>query len=148
MNDTTNTAAAATTGKGIYINGKEQVIELLQYLSNEEREKLLRNIRLRNPQMAIELSEQSFSFESLEHISTENIKKISLHIPATIMGIALKDSRPNLQKRILKATDRAYAEEAFQTMVSISRPVKDIKRARNKVVETVISLFKRKVIQA
>ena len=44
--------------KGYYINGKKQAIELLQHLDGNERQKLLKNISLRNASMAKELSEQ------------------------------------------------------------------------------------------
>jgi ribonucleotide reductase alpha subunit len=45
--------------KGIFINGKQQIVELLQYMQGAEKETLIRQIKLRNPAMAKELIENS-----------------------------------------------------------------------------------------
>ena len=53
---------------GIYINGRQQIIDMLQFMSEPERRKLLKNIEMRNAVMARELSEQSLSFNDLNKL--------------------------------------------------------------------------------
>ena len=51
--------------KGIFINGKQQMIELLQFISGPEKERLLENITKINPVMAKELMVNSLSFDNI-----------------------------------------------------------------------------------
>ena len=41
---------------GVFINGKGQVIELLRKMDGADKAKLLKNLRLRNPTLAKELT--------------------------------------------------------------------------------------------
>ncbi len=56
---------AESTQQGLFINGKAQVIEMLKFMQPEEREVLLRNIKARNPQLAMELTENCLTFSDL-----------------------------------------------------------------------------------
>lgn len=49
----------------VFINGRAQILEMFQYLTQEERERLLKQIRPRNPQLADEIMETSISFKSM-----------------------------------------------------------------------------------
>ena len=58
---------------GVFINGKAQVLEMLQYLTPEEKERLIRQIRPRNPQLADEMMETSITFELLPKLPSQVI---------------------------------------------------------------------------
>jgi len=136
-----------TSEANIFINGKAQIIEMLQHMPREERIKLIKNLKIRNPQLADELSEQCFTFSDLNALSDFELQTIFNYISAPILGMALKNVEREFQRRLLSLADRPYAEEAFRVLkTSYATEKKDIKRAQNKIIETLVALKKRKQI--
>lgn len=135
------------TASGIFINGKAQIIEMLQHMPREERARLLKNLKLRNPQLAEELTEQCFTFSDLDNLSDPELAMIFQYVTAPVLGMALKNIERTFQRRLLSLASRDYAEEAFRVMkTSYSTEKRDIKRAQNKIIEVLVSLKKRRQI--
>ena len=88
-----------TTEKGIFINGKQQIIEMLQFMENDDKQKLLENIKQRNAPMAKELSEKSLSFKDLFRLSSGHIRTIFEKSNPAIIGLALYPLTVSLQKK-------------------------------------------------
>ena len=133
---------------GIFINGKAQIIEMLQYMQKDERARLLKNLKIRNPQLADELSEQCFTFSDLDNLSDHDLQMMLQYVSAPILGMALKNVERNFQRRLLSLADRAYAEEAFRVLkTAYASEKRDIKRAQNKIVEILVNLKKRKQVE-
>ena len=133
--------------KGIFINGRKQIIEMLQYMDEAERKKLLKNIIARNPIMGKELSEQSFSFNDLVHTSADSLRKIFSSFNPAIIGLALHDTSSELQRKVLSCIDRSKAESAFEVMNrNLSSKKAECKRAQEKIINNVIQLSRRQQI--
>lgn len=131
----------------IFINGKAQIIEMLQHMPREERARLLKNLKLRNPQLAEELTEQCFTFSDLDNLADQDLQMIFQYVTAPILGMALKNVERSFQRRLLSLANREYAEEAFRVLkTNYSTEKRDIKRAQNKIVEILVSLKKRRQI--
>ena len=138
----------SNTANGVFINGKAQIIEMLQHMPRDERAKLLKNLKLRNPQLAEELTEQCFTFSDLDNLSDEELNMIFQYITAPILGMALKNTERHFQRRMLSLAPRQYAEEAFRVLKTVySTEKRDIKRAQNKIIEILVTLKKRKQIK-
>ncbi len=138
---------ANNSNQGVFINGRAQIIEMLQHMPREERSKLLKNLKVRNPQLAEELSESCFTFNDLDSLNDYELQMIFNYISAPILGMALKNIERAFQRRLLSLADRAYAEEAFKVLKTpYSNEKRDIKRAQNKIIETLASLKKRKQV--
>ncbi len=138
---------ANNSNQGVFINGRAQIIEMLQHMPREERTKLLKNLKVRNPQLAEELSESCFTFNDLDSLNDYELQMIFNYISAPIFGMALKNVERAFQRRLLSLADRAYAEEAFKVLKTpYSNEKRDIKRAQNKIIETLASLKKRKQV--
>jgi flagellar motor switch protein FliG len=136
------------TASGVFINGKAQIIEMLQHMPRDERAKLLKNLKLRNPQLAEELTEQCFTFSDLDNLSDEELSMIFQYVTAPILGMALKNTERSFQRRMLSLASRQYAEEAFRVLkTAYATEKRDIKRAQNKIIEILVSLKKRKQIK-
>ena len=134
-------------GTGVFINGRAQAIEILQLLSPGERKKLLKNMRVKNPQLADELVEKSFTFSELDQLRDHDLKVIFDYIKAPILGMALKFSNRNFQRRMLSLAERGYAENAYEAMMASYKNEKEMaKKAQNKVVSLLVSLSKKKQI--
>ena len=137
-----------STQKGYYINGKKQAIELLQHLDGAERQKLLRNIGLKNASMAKELSEQSFSFKDLLNADSESLAKIMQVTTPAIIGLALYLSPKTFQKRVLTSMDRNRAEQAFNVMSrDLSSKKNECLKAQNRVLQNAIELSRRGIVK-
>lgn len=136
------------SANGVFINGKAQIIEMLQHMPREERAKLLKNLKTRNPQLAEELTEQCFTFSDLDNLSDAELSMIFQYVTAPILGMALKNIERSFQRRLLSLAGREYAEEAFRVLkTAYSTEKRDIKRAQNKIIEVLVSLKKRKQVQ-
>ena len=133
--------------QAVFINGRAQVIEMLQYMEDEDRNTLLKNIRIRNPILANELLEKSLVFENIGKLSDHEIRLVINYVQPTIMGVALKNVNQDLQRRVLGLAQRAFAEKAYEIMIkSIGNEMTHIRKAQNKILETMIALNKKKQI--
>ncbi len=94
--------------KGIFINGKQQIVELLQYMQGAEKETLIRQIKLRNPAMAKELIENSLSFEQLASLTDSELKLIYEKSGPAITGIALQNTKKEVQRKILSLLETKH----------------------------------------
>jgi flagellar motor switch protein FliG len=129
---------------GIFLNGKAQIVEMLQIMAPGSKEKLLRNIRMRNPALANELTEQSLTFDDLDNLDDADIINLFSYVKAPIIGVALKNVKVEFQRRVLGLAPRTYAEEAFSIMNKDLREEKSmIKKAQQKVIDTLVSLSRR-----
>jgi flagellar motor switch protein FliG len=138
---------ANNSNQGVFINGKAQIIEMLQHMPRDERSKLLKNLKVRNPQLAEELSESCFTFNDLDSLNDYELQMIFNYISAPILGMALKNIERAFQRRLLSLASRDYAEEAFKVLKTpYSNEKRDIKRAQHKIIETLASLKKRKQV--
>lgn len=130
--------------QGVFLNGRNQIIEMLKHMTPLERERLLNSISQKNPQLAEELKHQSFQFEDFNKLSDFEIKSFFHYITAPIIGIAIRGVSKTFQKRILSLADREYAESAFSYMTRpMTNEQRDIKRAQNKILEVIIPLLKK-----
>jgi flagellar motor switch protein FliG len=133
--------------KGIFINGKKQIIEMLQFMPNAEREKLLQNLKMRNPSMAKELSEKSFSFEDIFRLDRDFLAKVLNQINPTIIGLALYNTTPSNQRTALQLIQRSNAERAFHVMnQDLSGKKVECSKAQSKIVSYAITLSRKKEI--
>ena len=137
-----------TTEKGIFINGKQQIIEMLQYMENEDKQKLLDNIKQRNAPMAKELSEKSLSFKDLFRLSSSHIRTIFEKSNPAIIGLALYPLSVSLQKKALQSLSREVAEQAFNVMrQDLSNKKIECQRAQEKIVRLAIQLSRHNSVQ-
>lgn len=133
-----------TQSQSVFLNGKAQIIEMLQIMSEAEKEMLLKHIKMRNPQLASELKEKSLTFSHINQLDDASLRSIFPYIKAPILGMALKDTEPQFQRRVLKLAPRNYAEEAYNILVTpMANEKRDSARAQKKVLEILISLHRK-----
>ena len=136
-----------SSDQGIFINGKQQIIEMLQFMNEGEKQKLLQNIKARNAPMARELSEQSFSFKSLFNLSDDSIYRIFSRVNPAIVALAIYPLNISLQRKALGILDRSAAEQTFSIMQqNLSSKKQESKRAQNKIVQNAIQLSRQSYI--
>jgi flagellar motor switch protein FliG len=133
---------------GVFINGKKQVIELLQRMDAADKSKLLKNLRVRNPSLAKELTELCLSFESIWDLDDESLRTIVSQIQPAILGLALSIVHIKNQRRALSLVSRQVALKAFEIMQKdLSSNRNECLRAQQKILELAVSLNRQRVIQ-
>lgn len=133
---------------GVFINGKNQVIELLQKMDSADKAKLLKNLRLRNPVLAKELTESCISFESIWDLDDEGLKTIISQVQPAILGLALSLVHVKNQRRALGLISRPVAIKAFEIMQKdLSSNRNECLRAQQKIVELALSLHRNRIVQ-
>jgi flagellar motor switch protein FliG len=133
---------------GIFINGKKQVIELLQRMESIDKSRLLKNLRTRNPSLAKELTESCISFESIWDLEDEFLKIVVSQIQPAILGLALNIVTVKNQRRALSLTSREMAIKAFETMQKdLTSNRNECMRAQQKILEVALNLHRNKIIQ-
>jgi len=137
----------STQQPDIFINGKAQIFEMLRFMDPLHRKTLLKNIQIRNPRLANEFIAHCITFETFLNLSDGDISTVIHTLPSSIIGMALKNTTNNNQKKILELMNRKSAEEAFEIMTqNISNEKSNSIKAQNKVVNTMINLYQTKVI--
>lgn len=133
---------------GIYINGKRQVIELLQKMDAGDKARLLKNLRNRNPALAKELTESCISFESIWDLNDESLKTVVSQIKPAILGLALSLVHTKNQRRALSLISRDMAIKAFEIMQKdLTGNRSECMRAQQKVLELALALHRNRIIQ-
>lgn len=119
----------------IFINGREQAIEILRRLDPNHRDLLLRNIRLRNPNVASELEEKSSSFEDLLSVNDRILSTVLSHVDAKIIGLSIANCSEALQRKFLNLISRSDAEVAFGIMTNLDPESRHLcQKAQNKIL--------------
>lgn len=137
-----------SSDKSIFINGKKQIIDMLRFMDESERRKLLNNIRMRNASAAKELSEQSFSFKDLSRLTDDALATVFRNISAPIVGLALNLTSREFQRRVLSLMERNQAEKAYHILIQdLSSKRQECTRAQQKVIEAAIELSRRNIIR-
>lgn len=132
---------------GVYLNGKNQIIELFKHLEQGHKSKILQHLRSRNPALAKELSETTFSYQNIWELDDESLSQILTHSKPVILGLALSLSHPKQQRRALALLSREKALKAYEIMTKdLSHHRRECIKAQEKVLETAIELSRRKVI--
>ena len=125
----------------VFINGRSQAINMLKMLTKVERDRILSKIKIKNPSLATELNSQCVNFSDIQSLNDDSLQSLLPQVQAEVLGLALKNSPIDLQRRVLTLSDRAYAEKAYRVLKTplSSSKMSIIERAQNKV----ISIFSR-----
>lgn len=134
--------------QGIFINGKKQVIELLQKMDSGDKARLLKNLRTRNPVLAKELTELCISFESIWDLDDECLKTVVSQVQPAILGLALSLVHVKNQRRALSLISREMALKAFDIMQKdLTGNRHECIRAQQKILELALNLHRNRIIQ-
>jgi flagellar motor switch protein FliG len=133
---------------GIFINGKKQVIELLQKMDAGDKARLLKNLRTRNPSLAKELTESCISFESIWDLNDECLRTVISQTKPAILGLALSLVHVKNQRRALSLISREMALRAYDIMQKdLTGNRGECLRAQQKILELATSLHRNRIIQ-
>jgi flagellar motor switch protein FliG len=133
---------------GIFINGKKQVIELVQRMDSKDKAILLKNIQLKNPALARELSEASISFQSIWELDDKDLSILLGQVHAGIIGLSLSLCSQKNQRRALSLLGRDKAMQAFEVMQrDLYSHKNECLKAQIKIKDIAINLQRDRIIK-
>lgn len=138
---------ASQNEKGVFINGRGQVVDLLRTLQETEREKILKILKIKNPAMARDLTIQCLTFNYFIHLDQEKMNIACQYISGNVLGYALSDQNIQVQKMILNIIERKKAVEAFQIISEYRGTQTETQKSQRKIIQIVAELIDKKVIQ-
>ena len=128
----------------IFINGKQQIIDMLRIMEPNDRNKLIKNIKARNASMAKELSEQSFSFTDLYKLNEMALKLVFNNSNPHLIGLAISLTPIAFQRKVLSVLDRQSAEQAFSILSQdLTSKRLEARKAQSQIVNIAINLSSR-----
>ena len=131
------------TSNSVFLNGKNKLIKMFQLLSEKEKSSLLEKVGRKNPKLAEELRFKSITFDKVFLLKEKELKILFQQVNPSILGIALKGSHIQYQRKVLSLAQRDYAEKAFQMMTSkINDEDNSILKSKQKVIDSLGSLSK------
>ena len=127
---------------GAFINGREKAVEILAALQESERQRILKYIQVRNPEMGKGLSQECFHLENLVDFESGQLDELCQLVNPKVLGIALKKVSRSVQRDILKNLQRGYVESCYEALVS-PRMGEDstLRRAEQRVLEAVARIL-------
>jgi len=137
----------SNASSGIFINGKKQVIELLQRMDNVDKMNLLKNIKHKNPALAKELTEYCVTFQTIWELNDHDLKTLLGQVNSAILGLALSLTNQKNQRRALSLINREQAVKAFEIMQrDLSQNRNECLKAQDKILQTALNLQREKII--
>jgi len=125
------------------IGGSDVVTEMLDTANNQDRERILSDIAIKNPDMAEELRQNLFIFESIAYLEDADIRMLLSKVSNEQLAIALHGASTNLIEQLL-ANKTKGAQDMLKESMSLSQkmPEKQIQEARQIIVKTARQLIK------
>jgi len=121
--------------------GVDVVVEMLNHMELDQREKLLKNLAERDPTLTQELREKSFNFDSLLKVSSLKIQKLLREIPTPRLALALRKCSDEVKAYILQnMSQRAAGTLREEIINSPPRPISEVNRAQREILEVLKTL--------
>lgn len=130
----------------IFIDGKNQAIQILQNLNHDERTRLLGLLKAKNPLMAQELEAKSFSFMDLLNTNDRSLQVILEYASAPVVAISISNLEFDNQKRVLKLLNRSKAETAYKIFKSRRTSTIEAEKAQLKILNIASELIDRGIV--
>lgn len=118
--------------------GVKAAAKMLAGLTKNIREKILRDMRARDPKMAELINEQIFSFEDLIHLTPTMVIDLLRSVKIKDLALALKTADFNLKEHILTNSPRLIRQEIEDVLNGPLVLVSAVEEAKKRVMEVVI----------
>ena len=120
----------------IKIDGKKEAALLLAALDEAHRERILQEIAVQNPELAIQLRKGLYNFEQVLALETLEIQKVIRAHPPQLFALALRGLDSDTKKTLFTKLSERQARAMEEEIQSIGpRKLTDVKQAQEKIIE-------------
>tara|TARA_Y100000590_G_C15733225_1_gene1017778 strand:+ start:2204 stop:2644 length:441 start_codon:yes stop_codon:yes gene_type:complete len=121
--------------------GIKVAAEMLEYLSSQEREKILENVSKRDPAIASRLRSQIRSFESLLKVQNKGMQRLIRELDISQIVKALKISSDEMKSHFFSHMSMRMAEEVKENIAQSQKMKKsDVYDTQKKIVDLALEL--------
>lgn len=120
--------------------GVKAAAQMLAGLKGAERERLLKIISDKNPEMAQTLRENLVSFEDLIHITPKMMVDFLRQVKVEDFALALRLASNELKAHILKMLPSGIKKQVEEVLLGPPQLVSKAQEARDKVMEVVLKM--------
>lgn len=117
--------------------GVKAAAQMLAGLKGAERERLLKIIADKNPEMAQTLRENLVSFEDLIHITPKMLVDFLRQVKVDELALAMRLASPELKSHLLKMLPSGIKKQIEDVLLGPPQLVSKAEEAKDKVMETV-----------
>jgi flagellar motor switch protein FliG len=122
------------------IDGFQSAIEMLQGLDREAQETLLKQIALKDPEMAERLKKSIVTFSDLIYLTTSMVKRLLQDIRIEDLGLALRAASPDLVEHFMNMFSSNMKMDVEETLKGKPRPLSEVLEAQKKIMDVVLKL--------
>ena len=122
------------------IDGLKQAIEMLKGLDLASQQSLLAEIARKDPEMAIKLKKNLITFDDLEFLTIDMMKRLLKDISLDVFGLALRGASKQTVIHILNMFSTNMKQDIEEILKGRPRPLEEVLEAQNKIMKIVQDL--------
>jgi flagellar motor switch protein FliG len=116
--------------------GFQSVLEMFRVMEPAERERLLAQVRTRDPQLAQAIRQQVFQFEDILKLAAPELQRLLQRVPTGVLALALRGMSADFQAKIFASMSARVGDSLREEIAALGpKPLPDVLEARRKVVE-------------
>ncbi len=121
-------------------DGFKAAIEMLQGLDLAAQQGLLADIARRDPEMAVRLKSSLVTFDDLQYITVNMMKRLLQDIELDDLGLALRGVNKELSEYLLNMFSQNMRRDIEDILKGKPRALSEVLEAQSKIMEVVIRL--------
>lgn len=115
--------------------GVKEAAKMLMALEGEARERLLEDIRKKDPQMAERIIQNLITIEDVQYLSESMLVSLLRDIDLEVFGLALRSVDKSISSKILAMVSTGIRLDIEDGLNGGPRSMDKVQEAKNKVVE-------------
>jgi flagellar motor switch protein FliG len=116
--------------------GIESVVEMFALLDGPARDRLLRSVAEKDPELARKIQDQLFTFEDLKGIAPKELQLLLREVPSAKLLLAMRKVSPELKQAILSNMSARAAKSLEEDLGAQSpKRVSEIEQAQREIIE-------------
>lgn len=119
--------------------GPKEVAKMLNKMTLQERERLMREITQRDPRLAEEIKASMLSFEDLQTITVKMFQELLREISLADLALALRLGSIALREHLRGMVSERLAKEIDEVLLGPPRPVSEVEEALGRVMQVVVA---------
>jgi len=116
--------------------GFQAVLEMFRAMDAADRERLLGQVRARDPSLAAAIEDQVFRFEDIVTLEPAELQRLLRETPSAVVALSLRGMNEEFHTKVFAAMSTRAAESLREEMQALGpRRLPDVLEARRKVIE-------------
>ena len=116
--------------------GFQSVLDMFRVMEPADRERLLAQVRARDPQLAQAIQQNVFRYEDILGLPAPELQRLLQRVPSPVLALSLRGMSGEFQAQVFASMSARSAESLKEEISAIGpKPLPDVLEARRKVIE-------------